>query len=142
MWVQRERAIAAGLDACTGRPHWTITVCSHHHHHRRHITMDYGPSLDHHRMQPSVLGVMPPAATHKRLAAHKRPAAHQRPAACDDAADAGAASCAEVDSPDEVGLPAARWQKTGKGKGRKGGITDIVHDKLSTFVQFSFASSG
>ena len=85
-----------------------------------------GPSLDHHRMQPSLLGVMPPGAAHKR------------PAACDDAADAGAASCAEVDSPDEVGLPAARRQKTGKGKGRKGGITDIADDRLSTFIHFCF----
>ena len=88
--------------------------------------MDHGPSLDHHRMQPSLLGVMPPGAAHKR------------PAACDDAADAGAASCAEVDSPDEVGLPAARRQKTGKGKGRKGGITDIADDRLSTFIHFCF----
>ena len=73
---------------------------------------------------------MPPAA------AHKRPAAHKPPPACDDAANADAASCAEVDSPDEAGLPAARRQETGKGKGREGGVTDIAPDKLSTLVQF------
>ena len=74
-------------------------------------------------MLPSLLGVMPPVAARKR------------PAACDDAADADAASCAEVHSPDEAGLPAARRQKTGKGKGREGCITDTAQDKLLTFVQ-------